>query len=309
MPVNTAILLTVFLAVSLLCLALFQYAFSKKLNLMIRLETFTRKTTPKTFDEEKLSASFVERVLKPLVMKLAEKITTLVPTQKSVGLQKRLLLAGNPGELSPGVFMLIHYGLMAGLALLAFMLGVVGGAQPATLLVFAAMGAILGFVLPNFYLSNRSSFRIKEIQQSLPDVLDLLTVSVEAGLGFDAALVKVVDKTKGVLADLFNRMLQEIKMGKPRRDALKDMAQNTGNEDLQSFISSLVQADQLGISISNVLRIQSDQMRSKRRQIAEEKAMKAPVKMLIPMILFIFPTMFIVLLGPAIIQLVGTISK
>lgn len=309
MPVNIAILLTVFLAVSLLCLALFQLLFSKRLTLVARLDIFTRKSGPKTFDEEKLSASFAERVLKPIVIRLAEKITNLVPTQKSVGLQRRLVLAGNPGELSPGEFMLIHYGLMAGLALLAFMLGITGGSQPGLMLVLTAIGAIIGFVLPNVYLSNRSSSRTQEIQQNLPDVLDLLTVSVEAGLGFDAALVKVVDKTTGVLADLFNRMLQEIKMGKPRREALKDMAQNTGNEDLQSFISSLVQADQLGISIGNVLRIQSEQMRGKRRQIAEEKAMKAPVKMLIPMILFIFPTMFIVLLGPAMIELVATIGK
>jgi tight adherence protein C len=290
-------------------MALFQYVFSKRLTLLGRLEIFTRKSGPKTFDEEKLSASFTDRVLKPIVLRLSEKLTNLVPTQKSVGLQKRLLLAGNPGDISPGEFMLIQYGLMVGLALLALLLGLSGSWQPTMILVAAGTGAIIGFILPSFFLKSRSSARILEIQQNLPDVLDLLTVSVEAGLGFDAALVKVVDKTKGVLAEMFNRMLQEIKMGKPRREALKDMAQNAGNEDLQSFISSLVQADQLGISIGNVLRIQSDQMRGKRRQIAEEKAMKAPIKMLIPMILFIFPTMFIVLLGPAMIQLVTTISK
>ncbi|HEX3031370.1 MAG TPA: type II secretion system F family protein [Bacillota bacterium] len=306
---NIAILITVFLTVVLLSLALLNELFSTRFAVMNRLEVFTRKTGPKTFDEEKLSASFKERVVKPVVEKLSEKLTSLVPTNKSVGLQKKLSMAGNPGGFGPGEFMLAQYGLLGGLALLVVLIGLSAGWEPGSIFFGAVLAAFGGFVIPNFALSSITKGRIKEIQQTLPDVLDLLTVSVEAGLGFDAALVKVVDKTKGVLADLFNRMLQEIKMGKPRRDALKDMAHSTGNEDLASFVSSLVQADQLGISIGNVLRLQSEQMRGKRRQIAEEKAMKAPIKMLIPMILFIFPTMFIVLLGPAMIELVNTINK
>ncbi|MDW7675951.1 MAG: type II secretion system F family protein, partial [Bacillota bacterium] len=147
------------------------------------------------------------------------------------------------------------------------------------------------------------------IQNELPDVLDLLTISVDAGLGFDAALVKVVEKTDGVLKGEFSKLLQEIKKGKARKNAMKDMAERCQVNDLSTFVGALVQADQLGVSISNILRIQAEQMRLKRRQLAQEKAMKAPIKMLFPLIFFIFPTIFIVLLGPALIQLFETFAK
>ncbi len=138
----------------------------------------------------------------------------------------------------------------------------------------------------------------------MPDVLDLLTVSVEAGLGFDAALLKVVEKQKGVLADELMRVLQEIKMGRPRRESLRDLAKrNKPAEDLNNVVASLVQADQLGISIGGVLRNQAKQIRQKQRQRAEEKAQKAPVKMMIPLVFFVFPTIFIIVLGPAVIQI------
>ena len=143
----------------------------------------------------------------------------------------------------------------------------------------------------------------------MPDVLDLLTVSVEAGLGFDAALQRVVQKMTGAISVEFAKTLQEIKMGKHRREALRDLGLRTGIDDLNTFISAIVQADQLGVSIGNVLRVQSEQMRRKRRQRIEEKAMKAPIKMLIPMVLFIFPTIFIVLLGPAAMQMIEGLGK
>jgi tight adherence protein C len=139
----------------------------------------------------------------------------------------------------------------------------------------------------------------------LPDVLDLLTVSVEAGLGFDQAVVKVIEKFKGPLAEEFHRTLQEVRMNKPRREALRALADRVGIDDLTAFIAALIQADQLGVSIAKVLRIQSDQMRIKRRQRAEEQAQKASIKMLFPLIFFIFPAMFIVLLGPAVLSMMG----
>jgi len=160
-------------------------------------------------------------------------------------------------------------------------------------------------MLPSYFLKTRAAQRAEEIQDNLPDVLDLLTVSVEAGLGFDAALVKVVEKIRGVVSQEFGRVLQEIKMGKPRRDALRDLGGRSGTDDMVSFVGSIIQADQLGVSIGNVLRLQSEQMRQKRRQRAEEKALKAPVKMLIPLILFIFPTIFIVVLGPAALEIMN----
>jgi len=130
-----------------------------------------------------------------------------------------------------------------------------------------------------------------------------LTVSVEAGLGFELALVKVTERCPGVLSQELGRVIQEMKLGRSRREALQDMAERIGAEDLSAFVTSLIQADQLGVGIGNILRVQSGEMRRKRRQRAEEQAMKAPVKMLIPLVLFIFPALFVVLLGPALIQI------
>ena len=166
----------------------------------------------------------------------------------------------------------------------------------------------MGWLIPDFGLKAKSDRRQVQIQKSLPDTLDLLCVSVEAGLGFDAAVAKVVEKSTGPLAEEFGRLLQEIRMGKPRRAALKDMAHRSQVEDLSTFITAIIQADQLGVSIGNVLNIQSQEMRRKRRQRAEEAAMKAPIKMLFPLIFFIFPALFVVLLGPALIQIMEALQ-
>ena len=163
-------------------------------------------------------------------------------------------------------------------------------------------------MLPDMYLNLCRRQRSESILKSLPDVLDLLSVSVEAGLGFDAALQKVVEKSQGPLADEFDTALNEIRMGKPRREALRDMARRVEVDDVSTFVGAVVQADTLGVSISNVLAVQAEQVRQKRRQRAEEKAQKAPVKILIPMLFFIFPTIFIVLLGPALLQ-IGKVFK
>jgi tight adherence protein C len=168
---------------------------------------------------------------------------------------------------------------------------------------FILIGFIFGYLGPNFWLKSAIRKRNEEILRTLPDTLDLIMVSVEAGLGFDAAMLKVVEKQKGALAEEFKVVLQEIKMGKPRRDALKDMAKKNNVEDLSNVFASLVQADQLGISMGSVLRNQANQIRQKRKQRAQEQAQKAPVKIMIPLVFFIFPTMFIIILGPAFIQI------
>lgn len=170
-------------------------------------------------------------------------------------------------------------------------------------------GFILGFLGPSFWLKSKITKRNEEIARTLPDILDLIMVSVEAGLGFDAAIMKVVEKQKGVLAEEFNVVLQEIKMGKPRRDSLRDMAKKNNIEDLSNAIAAIVQADQLGISIGSVLRNQSNQIRQKRKQRAQEQAQKAPVKIMIPLVFFIFPSLFIIILGPAFIQIMNFFSK
>ncbi|MCM1566977.1 MAG: type II secretion system F family protein [Dehalobacter sp.] len=168
---------------------------------------------------------------------------------------------------------------------------------------------VIGNIAPNFWLKSKIKQRKGEILRTLPDILDLVMVSVEAGLGFDAAMMKVVEKQKGILAEEFNLVLQEIKIGKPRREALRDMAKKNDVEDLSNVIASLVQADQLGISMGNVLRNQSAQIRLRRKQRIQEAAQKAPVKMMIPLVFFVFPSLFIVILGPAIINIMDILGK
>lgn len=167
------------------------------------------------------------------------------------------------------------------------------------------VGFLMSYAVPGFWLKLKGKARAREIEETLPEILDLLTISVEAGLGFDAALLKVAEKGHGALAAEFMRVLQEIRMGRPRRDALRDLAGRSRVDDLKNFIAALVQADQLGIPIGGVMRSQARQIRTKRRQRVEEQAQKAPVKIMIPLVLFIFPSIFIVVLGPAVIQLVG----
>jgi tight adherence protein C len=165
-----------------------------------------------------------------------------------------------------------------------------------------------GFMMPNIWLSTKISARKGAITRALPDALDLLTISVEAGLGFDLALAKVVEKWNNALTMEFARVLTEMRVGKPRRESLRDMVARTEVGDVTAFVAAIIQADQLGVSISRVLQIQSEQMRIRRRQRAEEKAHQAPVKMTFPMVFLIFPALLIVILGPAIPRIMETLG-
>jgi tight adherence protein C len=170
-------------------------------------------------------------------------------------------------------------------------------------LLMTGIAALFGFFLPTMLLSSRITRRQDLITKAMPDALDLLTVCVEAGLGYDQAMAKVCEKSENELSLGFERVIQEIRLGKLRREALRDMADRMDVADMTSFVAAIIQADQLGVSIGKVLRIQSEQMRIKRRQRAEKKAHEAPVKMLIPMVFLIFPSIYIVLLGPSAIQI------
>lgn len=297
------ITLLAFVTVYLAVIAVHKVLYANRLVVEKRLDTYTTVSADTTVPDDTLDRPFVDRVIRPILEKLAAMTTRSMPAKKKVSLHHKLMMAGNPWDLTPNEFMVIQYGMVLGLPLLVVLVLVPLSTPFSKVMLFAIMAAIVGSILPEYLLKLKAARRQEEIQKTLPDVLDLLTVSVEAGLGFDAALVKVVEKTKGVLSEEFHRVLQESKMGKPRRDALRDLATRTGVEDLVAFVGAIIQADQLGVSIGNVLRLQSEQMRSKRRQRAEEKAMKAPIKMLIPMVIFIFPTIFIVLIGPALIEI------
>ena len=258
---------------------------------------------PMSLEEIELSRPFGDRVLVPMIQASARFVSRFTPQHTLEVTRHRLDLAGNPNNWSAAEFLGIRG--LAGLVMAALALAV-------TLLVDANFGqqllftvglGLLGFFLPVLWLGSRIRRRQHEIIKTLPDALDLLTISVEAGLSFDGAMQRVADKWHNELGRAFQRMLNEMRIGKTRREALRDMAARIEVPDVTSFVAALIQADQLGISIAKVLRIQAEQMRIKRRQRAEEKAQQAPVKMLFPMTFLIFPTILIVILGPALLVL------
>jgi len=294
-----------FFSVFLLIYGIYMTFNKDRVTISRRMKKTAEGLYSKQVSSDEMSKSFFERVIRPLLNVLAVSLGKATLEKKKTGLQKKLTMAGNPANLTPGEVLVIQYVFTLGIPICVLLFALPLNWNILWIIVGMALGAFAGFMLPSYFLKTRAAQRAEEIQDNLPDVLDLLTVSVEAGLGFDAALVKVVEKIRGVVSQEFGRVLQEIKMGKPRRDALRDLGGRSGTDDMVSFVGSIIQADQLGVSIGNVLRLQSEQMRQKRRQRAEEKALKAPVKMLIPLILFIFPTIFIVVLGPAALEIMN----
>lgn len=252
---------------------------------------------------EELQEPLLTRIGKPLWVKLAGVFARRMSGAKQLQFRRRLEAAGNPAGLEPGGFRLLQVLLALSLGGVGAVWGILCCSTGREFLLLVIAGFVCGALLPELYITLQIKKRRQEVMRSLPDALDLLTVSVEAGLGFDLALLKVTERFSGVLGEELNRLLQEMKLGKPRRDALRGMAARVGDDDLTNFVTSLVQAEQLGVSIGNILRLQSREIRRKRRQRAEEQAMQAPVKMLFPLVFFIFPALFVVLLGPALIQI------
>jgi tight adherence protein C len=259
---------------------------------------------PKTLEEFELQQPFFERVIRPVVKRLAQLGRRGDQGGIVARTDARLEKAGYPGGLRGADWMGVKIlGAIIG-AILFFVLGLVLLHQPAMGILAGVVGIMFGFIGPEFWLGRRIQGRSMAMILQLPDALDLLTISVEAGLGFDAALAKVVEKMQGPLVDEFRQALAEIRMGRTRRDALRDVAKRADAQAINNFIGAIVQAEQLGVPIAKVLQIQSQQLRIERRQRAEEAAAKAPVKMLFPMVGCIFPTIFIVILGPAIITVI-----
>jgi tight adherence protein C len=268
-----------------------------------RLAEFGTLERPPTLEEIELSQPFTERILLPILRKLAEIASRFTPQQTIEATQHRLDLAGNPYGWGPAEFLgvrLLSTLLLGGLGVLLLLVGRIALTQRILLLVvFVA----LGFFLPVLLLISKTRRRQRSITRSLPDALDLLTICVEAGLGFDAAMVKVAEKWADDLSLAFQRVIQEIQLGKLRREALRDMSDRMEVPDVSTFVAAIIQADQLGVSIARVLRIQSDQMRVRRRQRAEELARSSTLKILIPVVFLIFPAILVVLLGPALITI------
>ncbi|MFL5934404.1 MAG: type II secretion system F family protein [Gaiellaceae bacterium] len=245
---------------------------------------------------------FSQRVLVPLGDRLAGWTLKLHPKTTVDGVSTRLLAAGLGRKISPTTFLAFKSALALGGLVVGALFG--GAAAGPGGVLFAAIAlAGIGFIAPDFVVSGKARSRKDRIRAELPDALDLMAVSVEAGMGFDGALSKLTEHMDGPLADEFALTLGEIRIGESRQDALKKLADRNGTPELSSFVRSIIQADQLGISLGRILRVQATDSRLKRQAAAEEKAMKAPIKMLFPTVLFIFPAMFLVILGPAFLNL------
>jgi len=277
-------------------------------ELQARLDDFNQRGEAIDLEKIELSLPFTERVVYPVARKLGEVAIRFTPQNALQGIAKKLELAGNPARLDPTMFLSLQFIaalLFAGVLVLAFMFGTAKIPLGQRMLLSLG-GGVLGFLFPQLWLTSKINRRQKEVRKALPDALDLLTICVEAGLGFDAAMAKVSEKWESELSLSFSRVIQEIQLGKIRREAMRDMADRLGLPEMTSFVAAVIQSEQLGVSMAKVLRIQSDQMRIRRRQRAEEEAHKAPIKMLVPMALLIFPSLMITLMTPAALRLLNS---
>ncbi|HHH82163.1 MAG TPA: type II secretion system F family protein [Chloroflexi bacterium] len=264
-----------------------------------RLAEYSIRDEPMTLEEIELSQRFYERVIIPIFNKIGQIAARFTPQATLESARKRLEMAGNPMQMDPAFFLSLRFVLAVLFGGGIFIVFAVTRRNWLQGLALSALFLGIGFMFPDLWLTSKIRGRQKAVFRALPDALDLLTICVEAGLGFDAAMGKVHEKWEDDLALEFGRVLQEIRLGKLRREALRDMAERLGVAELTSFVAAVIQSEQLGVSMAKVLRIQSDQMRVRRRQIAEEEAHRAPIKMIFPIALLIFPSILMVLLGPA----------
>ena len=268
--------------------------------LMARLAEYSQRGEISSLEEIELSQSFSERVIIPMMRRMGEISARFTPQKVLEETRMKLEMAGNPGRIDAATLLASRFVVAAVLGGLMFLVGGLVANWPSGQTFLVGTGTTLfGFFLPQLWLRDRIQRRQKEVRNAMPDALDLLTICVEAGLGFDAAMAKVSEKWENELSVAFARAIREVQLGKLRREALKDMSDRLGIPEMTSFVAAIIQSEQLGVSMAKVLRIQSEQMRMKRRQRAEEQAHKAPVKMIIPMAFLTFPSIFIVLLAPA----------
>lgn len=269
-----------------------------------RLAEFSQRGDATSLEEIELSQPFMDRVVLPAIHRLGELSSRFTPQHVLEQTRKKLEMAGNPGKIDASTFMVLHFVLAGVFGGLVFLLSLASKTFTLPVKMLLVLGfTVVGYFFPDLYLRSRIDRRQKQVRKAMPDALDLLTICVEAGLGFDAAMAKVNEKWDNELSMALGRVIREIQLGKLRRDALRDMADRLGLPEMTSFVAAVIQSEMLGVSMAKVLRIQSDQMRVKRRQRAEEEAHKAPIKMIIPLGIFVFPSLMIVLLTPAGLKL------
>lgn len=302
MPLQPELLIAVLAAVAVLLITYGAAASPPQDAVQARLSQLV--VQPKSLEEMELQQPFFDRVLRPVIQRLSRMGGRRKDQGGMIGrIDAKLEKAGYPGGLRGADWMGVKILGAIGFGILFFALFSLVFRSFQGGVLMGVLGLGLGFLAPEYWLSRKIKARALAMILQLPDALDLLTISVEAGLGFDAALAKVVEKMEGPLVNEFRQALAEIRMGRTRRESLRGVAQRADAQPVTNFIGAIVQAEQLGVPIAKVLQIQSQQLRIERRQRAEEAAAKAPVKMLFPMVGCIFPTIFIVILGPAVLVL------
>ncbi|MFC2947305.1 type II secretion system F family protein [Virgibacillus sediminis] len=292
-----------FIFISLLFYALFGMREEKRAHVQKRIHAyFFRPAATENGGIEEDDRSFFERVIGPAMGSFKQKYNKRLGKEEAAKIETLLMQAGQPFGLSPVEFKMVQLGLLLGLPLFALLIGWLAGLGFFGVLLAVIIGFVIGMVTPKMYLKKAIKKRSEKAGRELPDILDLLTISLEAGLGFDAALSQVVSKKKGEVVKEFKISLEEMRLGSTRKEALSAINGRLASDDFRSLIFNIIQAEKLGIGMVSVLRIQTEDIRERRRQRAEEAAMKAPIKMMFPLVMFIFPTLFIILLGPAILQ-------
>ena len=295
----------VFLAILLVGSALSTSTQSGVTRSLAVLEAMTH--APKELSQE-LEKPFAERVLAPLQARATSVGRRISGADTAERIRRKLDLAGNPAgwtvdRVLSGKVIGAAAGLMVGLAFQLML------SAPVMRIIIVIGVTVIGFFAPNLYLYQKAHERAERLQRDLPDAIDLLTISVESGLGFDAAIQQVARNTEGPLAEELSRVLREMQIGQGRADALRAMGERSNVGDLRTFVGAMVQADAFGIPVAQVLRVQSAEMRVKRRQRAEEKAQQVPVKITVPLIFCILPTLFIAVMGPAVLNIMDNFSK
>ena len=261
-----------------------------------RLSQFTERSM--SLEELELQLPFSQRVLAPIANNILTKLGQSAKGNEKI--RTNLMLAGNPANLTPAMFVGIRFAMMMILGVLVFLVMTATNSPFSTTLTYSFVVALLGYLLPALWLGQQIKKRKKGILKALPDALDLLVISITAGLGFDAAMQRVAEKWDNELCMEFRRALSDIRLGTARHEAFRSLTARIDVDDVSTFVSAVIQADQLGVSMSKMLKIQADQLRLRRRQRAEEAAQKAPIKMLFPLVFLIFPSMFVVILGPSV---------
>jgi tight adherence protein C len=301
--VELALIILVFLFIVIMVVAIGSIFSNRRGQVEDRLSNISKMSVDAA-PEDLLRLPFMQRMVAPALSSIGHFFGRVAPQEIRSKVDKRIIYAGVPWNLN--FFSLFAMQVLIGgtLLLLSFFLLRFLQVEGGSMVLIVVLPALVGFFLPYAFISSKAESRQQAIRKSLPDVLDLLLVSVEAGLGFDMALMKVTQQMPGPLSAEIKRALDEIRMGGEREAALRGIAIRSGVSELSSFISSVIQSEQMGSNIANTLRVQAEFMRQKRRQRAQEKAMKAPVKLVFPLILFIFPALFVVIVGPAAIRII-----